>query len=88
MQAGAQVAQIPQIAPVADEIMKSAGYRVPNPMGQDPNYPTAAMPVAPVGSEQLPQVQQNTSPAMPPVPQQALSPMKGVETPRTTDNLG
>ena len=88
MQAGAQVAQIPQIAPVADEIMKSAGYRVPNPMGQDPNYPTAAMPVAPVGSEQLPQVQQNTSPAMPPVPQQAPSPMQGVETPRTTDNLG
>lgn len=88
MQAGAQVAQIPQIAPVADEIMKSAGYRVPNPMGQDPNYPTAAMPVAPVGSEQLPQVQQNTSPAMPPVPQQAPSPMKGIETPRTTDNLG
>lgn len=88
MQAGAQVAQIPQIAPVADEIMKSAGYRVPNPMGQDPNYPTAAMPVAPVGSEQLPQVQQNTSPAMPPVPQQAPSPMQGIETPRTTDNLG
>lgn len=88
MQAGAQVAQIPQIAPVADEIMKSAGYQAPNPIGDDPNYPTAAMPVAPVGSEQLPQVQQNTSPAMPPVPQQAPSPMKGIETPRTTDNLG
>lgn len=88
MQAGAQVAQIPQIAPVADEIMKSAGYQAPNPIGDDPNYPTAAMPVAPIGSEQLPQVQQNTSPAMPPVPQQAPSPMKGIETPRTTDNLG
>ena len=88
MQAGAQVAQIPQIAPVADEIMKSAGYRVPTPMGQDPNYPTADMPVAQIGSEQLPQVQANTSPAMPPVPQQAPSPMQGVETPRTTDNLG
>ena len=88
MQAGAQVAQIPQIAPVADEIMKSAGYQAPNPIGDDPNYPTAAMPVAQIGSEQLPQVQQNTSPAMPPVPQQAASPMKGIETPRTTDNLG
>lgn len=88
MQAGAQVAQIPQIAPVADEIMKSAGYQAPTPIGDDPNYPTAAMPVAPVGSEQLPQVQQNTSPAMPPVPQQVPSPMQGVETPRTTDNLG
>lgn len=91
MQAGAQVAQIPQIAPVADEIMKSAGYQAPNPIGDDPNYPTAnmpVMPVAPVGSEQLPQVQTNTSPAMPPVPQQAPSPMKGIETPRPTDNLG
>nr|WP_313379345.1 hypothetical protein [Moraxella sp.] len=88
MQAGAQVAQIPQIAPVADEIMKSAGYQAPNPIGDDPNYPTAAIPIAPVGSEQLPQVKQNTSPAMPPVPQQAPSPMKGIETPRTTDNLG
>ena len=88
MQAGAQVAQIPQIAPVADEIMKSAGYQAPNPIGDDPNYPTAAMPVTPIGSEQLPQVRTNTSPAMPPVPQQAPSPMQGVETPRTTDNLG
>lgn len=88
MQAGAQVAQIPQIAPVADEIMKSAGYQAPNPIGDDPNYPTAAMPVAPIGSEQLPLVQTNTSPAMPPVPQQSPSPMKGIETPRTTDNLG
>lgn len=88
MQAGAQVAQIPQIAPVADEIMKSAGYQAPNPIGDDPNYPTAAMPVAPISNEQLPHVQQNTSPAMPPVPQQAPSPMKGIETPRTTDNLG
>lgn len=87
MQAGAQVAQIPQIAPVADEIMKSAGYRVPTPMGQDPNYPTAAMPVAPVGSEQLPQVQQNTSPAMPPVPQDGPSPMQGIETPVMSDNI-
>ena len=87
MQAGAQVAQIPQIAPVADEIMKSAGYRVPTPIGDDPNYPTVGVPVAPIGGEQLPQVQQNTSPAMPPVPQQAPSPMQGVETPRTTDNI-
>jgi hypothetical protein len=33
-------------------------------------------------------VQQNTSPAFPPVPQQGGSPMQGIETPITTDNLG
>lgn len=39
MQAGAQVAQIPMIAPIADEVMKGAGYQRPNPGGQDPNFP-------------------------------------------------
>ena len=41
MQAGAQVAQMPQIAPIADEVMKGAGYQRPDPMGDDPNFPTA-----------------------------------------------
>lgn len=41
MQGGVQIAQMPQIAPIADEIMKGAGYQRPNPMGQDPNFPTA-----------------------------------------------
>lgn len=97
MQAGAQVAQIPQIAPIADVIMQGAGYQKPNPLGDDPNFPTptqaAAMNIrspyvqgqgAQVGSEQLPQVQQNTSPALPPVPQSANS---GIETQRTSDNV-
>lgn len=117
MQAGSQIAQIPQIAPVADEVMRSAGYVRPA-YGDDPNYPTATNPVARnirtpyvegqgavLGSEQIGAlqqeqmkqqmaqmgVQQNTSPALPPVPQQApnpISPMKGIETPRVTDNLG
>lgn len=39
MQAGAQVAQMPMIAPIADEVMKGAGYR-PSPGGVDPNFPT------------------------------------------------
>ncbi len=40
MQAGAQVAQMPMIAPIADEVMKGAGYQRPNPGGVDPNFPT------------------------------------------------
>ncbi|SFI69690.1 hypothetical protein SAMN05216206_2768 [Pseudomonas guineae] len=102
MQAGAQVAQMPQIAPIADAVMQGAGYRSPTPGGDDPNFPTvdkaAAMNIrspyiqgdgAQPGSEQLPPaVQQNTSPAYPPVPQQGGSPMQGIETPATTDNLG
>ncbi|RYF58219.1 MAG: hypothetical protein EOO27_13195, partial [Comamonadaceae bacterium] len=48
MQAGAQVAQMPMIAPIADQVMKGAGYK-PAPGGVDPNFPvppegqTAAM---------------------------------------------
>ncbi len=100
MQAGAQVAQIPQIAPIADEIMKGAGYKQPNPMGDDPNFlkpeHTAASDIrnpyiqgqgAELGSEGLMQVQQNTNPMSPPVPQEGSSPMKGIETARTSDNL-
>lgn len=103
MQAGAQVAQMPMIAPIADEVMKGAGYRRPTPAGHDPNFPvpgeTAAMDIrspyvqgagAEPGSEQLPdlaEVNQNTSPTFPPVPDDGASPMQGIETPRTSDNL-
>lgn len=117
MQAGVQVAQMPMIAPIADEVMKGAGYTTPN-VGHDPNFPTASQTAAmnirspyiqgqgaQVGSEQLPQmnigeqmaqgeqiademqVQRNTSPAYPPVPQQAQSAMNGIETPNMNDNL-
>lgn len=44
MQAGAQVAQMPQIAPVADAVMQGAGYRRPSPEGDDPNFPTPDQP--------------------------------------------
>lgn len=104
MQGGAQVAQMPMIAPIADEIMKGAGYQLPTPGGMDPNFPAptaaAAMNLrspytqgqgAEYGSEQLapaiPAVQQNTSPAFPPVPQQAGSGMDGIETTTTEDNI-
>ena len=88
MQAGAQIAQMPQIAPVADAVMQSSGYRPPNPPGVDPNYPTPAQaPLPAVNPEAAPPVRQNTSPAFPPVPDSGPSPMTGIETPTTTDNL-
>lgn len=94
MQAGAQVAQMPMIAPIADEVMKGAGYRRPNPGGHDPNFPvaseTAAMNiqspyVQPGGPDTG--VRQNTSPGFPPVPDDGGSPMQGIETPRIDDNM-
>lgn len=106
MQGGSQVAMMPQIAPIADEIMKGAGYQRPNPMGHDPNFPTAEQTAvrdvrspylegegAQLGSEGLlrndvPQVQQNTSPMNPPVPQQGSTGMQGIETATPTDNIG
>lgn len=103
MQAGAQVAQMPMIAPIADEVMKGAGYQRPNPMGHDPDFPTpqqaAATDIrnpyvqgegAQLGSEQiaeLAQVNQNTSPQFPPVPSEADTAMQGIETADTADNL-
>ncbi len=86
MQAGAQVAQMPQIAPVADAIMQGAGYIRPT-RSDDPDFPTASVPVAPGPAPLLPGVQQNTSPTFPPVPDDGDSPMAGIETPATTDNL-
>lgn len=93
MQAGAQVAQMPQIAPIADVIMQGAGYQKPNPGGDDPDFPVPAIPVQPApvqpvgqGAE-LGEVQANTSPAFPPVPQDAGSGMRGSETLDTADNL-
>lgn len=100
MQAGAQVAQMPQIAPIADEVMKGAGYQRPNPIGDDPNFPTAEQTAArdvrspylegegaQIGSEGLAEVQQNTSPMNPAVPKQGGSGMQGIETNRVNDNL-
>lgn len=86
MQAGAQVAQMPQIAPVADAIMQGAGYIRPA-RSDDPDFPTASVPVTP-GPSPLPPdgVQQNTSPMFPPVPDDGDSPMAGIETASVADN--
>lgn len=42
MQAAQVIAATPQVAGVADEVMRSAGYENPSPPGVDPNFPTAA----------------------------------------------
>jgi hypothetical protein len=86
MQAGAQVAQMPQIAAIADAIYKLAGYQPPTPAGVDPNFPMPQGVLPPVDSA-MPPVHQNTSPQFPPVPQQASSPMTGIETVQVNDNL-
>lgn len=74
MQAGQVIVTMPQVAPVADSVMQSAGYQPPVPAGVDPNYPQpSGIPAPPLD------VNQNTSPVLPPVPESA---MRGVETPR------
>ena len=82
MQGGAQVAQMPMIAPIADEIMRSAGYQRPSPGGDDPNFPIPPAGLAP--ADAAPEVQQNTSPTFPP---RAESGMRGIETASPADNL-
>ncbi|MDH5857792.1 hypothetical protein [Lampropedia aestuarii] len=90
MQAGAQIAQMPMIAPIADEVMRGAGYQRPDPMGDDPDFPVPTdLPPSPGGDQggAAADVPQNTSPAFPPVPQQAEQGMNGIETQAITDNI-
>ncbi len=100
MQAGAQVAQMPMIAPIADKVMQGAGYRPPAGGGVDPNFPvpeqTAAMNIkspyiqgqgAEVEGGVAAPVRENTSPTYPPVAPEAGTGQRGIETVVTTDNL-
>lgn len=89
IQTAGAIVQTPQISPVADEVMRLAGYQTPNPAGVDPNYPMPGQSMPAVDPamagdfiDGVPPVQQNTSPALPPVPQQPGSPMQGIETQR------
>ena len=68
--------------------MKGAEYQRPNPMGDDPNYPTPANAQIASNQQQMPQVHENTSPMNPPVPQHSGTGMQEIETERTSDNLG
>lgn len=90
MQGGAQVAQMPMIAPIADAIMQGAGYQRPNPMGDDPNFPVpgaAPANAADQSAAAVPPVRENTSPTFPPVPQSPGTGQDGIETPDQGDNL-
>lgn len=70
IQTGQVVATLPQVAPIADEILAGAGYH--DMGGQDPNIPQ------PMGVQvPPPDVNANTSPMSPPV---SPSPMNGIET--------
>lgn len=88
MQGGAQVAQMPMIAPIADAIMQSAGYQKPTPGGDDPNFPIPQGATESVAQDAgIDPVRQNTSPTFPPIPQSADTGMQGIETPSDQDNL-
>lgn len=91
MQAGQQIVMSPQVAPIADVVMQSAGYQEPQPAGVDPNYPTpsaGALPAPPAGAVASPvPVNENTSPTFPPIPSSGPSPMAGIETASPADNL-
>jgi len=63
MQAGEKIALVPGIAPVADVVLQNAGWRMPTPAGQDPNFPQAVDVQVPQ-SEQMP-AQGDTSPMTP-----------------------
>lgn len=75
LQAGQTVASLPQVAPVADEILKGAGYK-DNPAGQDPDIPPAQV-------EGMPQPQ--NSDMSPQGPRRAGGAMDGI---RTVENDG
>jgi hypothetical protein len=51
MQTAEVIAAVPGVAPIADELMKAAGYRPPQPSGIDPNFPQPGMPAAGLGIE-------------------------------------
>lgn len=44
MQTAEVIAAVPSVAPIADELMRAAGYVVPTPNGVDPNFPQPAAP--------------------------------------------
>jgi hypothetical protein len=94
MQGAQVVAQMPQVAPVADVLMANAGWRPPTPAGMDPNIPqpqgVPAVPAVPPGNTGN-VGQGDTSPLTPANPAEPVSPMvgqnQGIETVRS-DSMG
>ena len=54
---------------------------------EQPDASADDVPAVAVQAQAAPEAQQNTSPAFPPVPDNGTSPMQGIETPATADNL-
>lgn len=77
MQAGQVIATMPAVAPIADEVMRSAGYQDPNPAGDDPNFP-----VPPAAMAQQVDFPTNTSPMLPAPATAGVGEMAGIETQR------
>lgn len=81
MQAGEKIALVPAIAPVADVVMMNAGWRAPNPTGQDPNYPQNVNVSVP--ASEVDPSENDTSPTTPMKPQSAFNgPNAGMDTMR------
>lgn len=76
LQAAQIVASVPGVAPVADEILKGAGYQ-PQPGGQDPNIPDAGV----VQNQQPAPPMMPGGQVMPDAPAQEAGMMRGIETP-------
>ncbi|MBC3906216.1 portal protein [Undibacterium umbellatum] len=74
MQASQTIAQVPGVTPVADELLKSVGFRDQNP----------GMPQAP---EMVPLPVDQPTQALPPAPLQADGAATGIETMTPTDNI-
>lgn len=53
MQTAEVIAAVPAVAPIADELMRAAGYVVPNPPGVDPNFPQPAMAAPQLGIQDV-----------------------------------
>lgn len=87
MQAAGTIAENPMIAPVGDKVMQASGYSEPTPAGIDPNIPVVSEETTqqnPV--ELLPEVDENTSPMHPPVPDSPTEGVQaGIETAELTD---
>lgn len=94
MQSAQVIAQIPQVSPIADMVMKSAGYQTPTPEGVDPNFPEP--PAVPQPSAPIPTAMagnpvtaatggaQNTDPESPALPASPdVGANAGIETTRS-----
>lgn len=81
MQAGEKIALVPAVAPIADVVMATSGWRQPSPAGQDPNFPQPQG--VPVPQEAVMPAPGDTTPTTPTNAESALDGVQqGIETMR------